>query len=178
MENMEYLRTLLDELSDYNNSGRLSKKPVYMDLFLEKTAASVQPVLQYLDIHFTLKLRHPLPVMEIDEVKLRQVLLNLLRNAQEAIEPPGEIRLSAYTDHKNFNICIWDNGCEIPPEYLSTLFEPFVTHKAQGTGLGLSIAKKVTEAHGGNILVQSDKKGTQFTLRLPLSSSSDIQGQL
>lgn len=168
MDNLDYLKALLDELSAYNNSCKLTKKAVPMDAFLQKTVGSMRPILEYLNIQFECHFSEPLPVMEIDETKLRQGILNLLRNASEAIKPPGKISFTALTEDQALSIIISDNGCGIPREYMDTLFEPFVTHKSGGTGLGLSIAKNVAEAHGGKISVNSKDSGTTFILRLPL----------
>lgn len=168
MENMEYLKTLLQDLSSYNNARRLSRQTVYMDIFLEKIAVSVRPVLQYLNIQFECRLRQPLPVLSIDEIKLKQAILNLIRNAEEAIHSPGKICLTAQTEGAFLCISVSDNGPGIPPEYLDTLFDPFVTHKSGGTGLGLSIVKNIAEAHGGSISVTSSDSGSAFTLRLPI----------
>ena len=175
-DNMEYLLALLQELSAYNNSGHLNRQAVYMDVFLEKLAASVRPVLQYLQIQFDCRLRQPLPVLYIDEVKLRQALLNLIRNAEEAIQPPGKICLSALAEEDGLCISVSDTGSGIPGEYLDTLFEPFVTHKTSGTGLGLSIVRTIAEAHGGTVSVQSGPEGTVFTIRLPYMDSAGPAG--
>lgn len=169
MDNMEYLKALLGELSAYNNSYKLNKAPIYMDVFLEKVAASVRPTLTYLNIDFDCHLRHPLPIMEIDEVKLRQALLNLIRNSEEAIEGTGKIQLQAFSDDTGFSIVITDSGSGIPEEYMETLFEPFITHKTGGTGLGLAITKNIIEAHKGRILVDSSPRGTSITLWFPVN---------
>lgn len=174
MDNMEYLKALLQDLSSYNNASRISPQTVYMDIFLEKVAASVRPVLQYLNIQFECRIRHPLPALSIDEIKIRQALLNLIRNAEEAIQSPGKIRLSAQTDGAFLCISVTDNGPGIPKEYLDTLFDPFVTHKPEGTGLGLSIVRTVAKAHGGTVSVQTGSSGTTFTLQLPLSPETSI----
>ncbi|MGI6069557.1 MAG: sensor histidine kinase [Blautia sp.] len=168
MDNMDYLKALLDELSSYNNSYKLNLSPVYMDAFLEKVAASVRPTLTYLDIELECRLRHPLPMLEIDEIKLRQALLNLIRNSQEAIDGPGKIQIEAYTEGPRLFLRITDNGCGIPEEYLDTLFDPFITHKTSGTGLGLAITKNIVEAHKGQISVESLPQMTAFTLCFPI----------
>lgn len=168
LDNMEYLINLLEELSSYNNSRRLSCKPVEMTPFLKKVASSFRTAPEYLNIHFEWEIPETLPVMNIDETKLRQALLNLLRNALEATESPGYIRLSSHIENDNLLISITDSGCGIPEESLSSIFQPFVTHKAEGTGLGLSIAQNVAEAHQGIITATSQKGQTSFTMCLPL----------
>jgi len=97
------------------------------------------------------------------------LLLNLLRNAKDAVHPKGSITLSAYLKDKEVVIEISDTGCGIPEEHIETIFSPFVTHKKDGTGLGLAIVQKAIAAHAGTIVVDSEPGiGTKFTVRLPI----------
>ena len=166
-DNMEYLKTLLNELSSYNNAKKLHLTAAYMDVLLEKVIASVRPTLDYLDIHLEYRICHPLPVMNIDETKLRQALLNLIRNAQEALSPGGHIKITGSCRDSNCVISISDDGPGIAPEHMDTIFDPFVTHKENGSGLGLAITKNIVTAHHGEIQVTSSPQGTTFTLLLP-----------
>lgn len=172
-ENLEYLTELLNELSNYNHADLLHLEPVNMTQFLMSVLASARPALDYLDITLQIHLDETLPTLSIDCLKMRQVLLNLLRNAQEAISPPGFIYVEAFCKNEKLFISIKDNGCGIPREYLRTLFEPFVTHKSGGTGLGLAIVKQVIEAHNGTIQVESiPGQGSCFTVILPAEASN------
>ena len=109
--------------------------------------------------------------------KLGHVFMNLLINAEQAIEEKGTIRLTTAMVIKGrgerdrfVEIVITDTGCGIPEENLSKLFDPFFTTKplGTGTGLGLSIVYESVKVHGGTIEVQSRKgEGTTFTILLP-----------
>ena len=104
-------------------------------------------------------------------MKLREAILNIVRNASEAIDEKGIISIGAQKQQGQLLLTITDNGCGIPEEYLPTLFDPFVTHKKEGTGLGLPIAKQVIEAHGGSICVSSRLgQGSSFQISLPLTT--------
>lgn len=105
-----------------------------------------------------------------DEDLLRQVFLNLILNAIEAMPHGGELRLAAETaPDGGIWITIADTGTGIPEEILPSIFDPFFTTKNKGTGLGLSIAHNAILAHSGSIEVQSRAgEGTCFFLRLPL----------
>jgi signal transduction histidine kinase len=105
--------------------------------------------------------------------ELEQILINLVKNAIEAIEDSGRKRGSVYvevTAGSEVELAIRDDGAGIPAERLETIFEPFFTTKApgRGTGLGLPVVKQLVAAHGGTIAVTSELgTGTRFSIRLP-----------
>jgi two-component system sensor kinase FixL len=106
-----------------------------------------------------------------DKVQIQQVLLNLLRNAVEAMEssPRRELAISTAPDQDGMlAISVADTGAGISPEIMSHLFQPFVTNKRQGMGVGLSISRTIVEAHGGQIGASPNPAGGttfRFTLR-------------
>jgi two-component system sensor kinase FixL len=106
-----------------------------------------------------------------DKVQIQQVLLNLLRNAVEAMEgsPTRELLISTASDKDGMiAISVTDTGPGIAPEMTSQLFQPFVTNKRHGMGVGLSISRTIVEAHGGQIEVEPNPVGGtifRFTLR-------------
>ena len=117
------------------------------------------------DIEFSSLIAPDLPSLTADRLKLHEAILNLLRNAREAISSAGSIRLEAVLKDQMLQITISDTGCGISPEYLDTIFDPFVTYKPNGTGLGLPIARGIIEAHHGSIAFlfpeeTSDSKNT------------------
>lgn len=169
-ENMTFLIDLLNELSKYNNAFQLNKETVDMNTYLQSVVNSVRPTLTYLNITLNYEAASPLPLMEVDRVKLREALLNIIRNASEAIQSEGLISIDAREKDGQLLLQISDDGTGIPEEYLPTLFDPFVTHKKEGTGLGLPIAKQVAQAHGGNICVTSvPGQGSSFLISLPVT---------
>ena len=112
----------------------------------------------------------PLPMILCHPAQLNQVFLNLLVNAGEAINPPGEIVLRSWCDGGSVYASVRDTGRGIPPEVVPRIFEPFFTTKevGQGTGLGLSIAYEIIATHKGELTVESVVgSGTTFTVKLP-----------
>ena len=106
--------------------------------------------------------------------RMLQVLLNLTQNSLGAMPNGGKLILKAVwmAKRKNVRIEISDTGRGIPEEAKPRLFDPFFTTKTRGTGLGLAIVRKIIEAHGGEVEVQSEEeKGTKVILVLPQSSS-------
>jgi len=114
---------------------------------------------------------------EHDAAQIEQMLVNLLFNAIQAIEGTGSVELRLEPRDGMAAITVSDTGRGIPPEQLDKIFRPFFTTKGQGTGLGLSLARRIVEAHGGQIEVSSVvQKGTRFTILLPLRKSSATAG--
>lgn len=168
ISNMQFLISLLNEISALNNASTLNKTYVNVYSFFQVFVDEMAPVLKERNIQLFLKKKTALPPLLLDLTKFRQVMLNLIRNSQDAIGQNGQITISLSFQNLSFYIEVEDNGCGIPDEYLPTLFEPFVTHKTNGTGLGLSIVKNIIEAHGGTIHAESlQGQRTRFILQLP-----------
>ncbi|HEY0095344.1 MAG TPA: ATP-binding protein, partial [Archangium sp.] len=105
----------------------------------------------------------------VDADQLRQVLINILRNAFQAAGPGGRVRVSLEGADELALLGVWDSGGSIPATDLSRIFEPFFSTREGGTGLGLSTAYSIVRAHGGNIRVSSSpREGTEFLIQLPL----------
>jgi two-component system sensor histidine kinase PilS (NtrC family) len=104
----------------------------------------------------------------VDPDQLRQVLINLLRNAVAAVGQDGTVRVRLEGHDHGAEIRIWDSGGSIPASDLTRIFEPFYTTRQGGTGLGLSTAHSIVHAHGGNLrATSSSSEGTEFVLELP-----------
>lgn len=111
----------------------------------------------------------PLTV-QADEGQLRQVFLNLFRNAREAMTSGGALKVSVSTEGREAVVRVEDTGPGLPPTVRERLFEPFFSTKARGTGIGLSLSRQIVEAHGGRIGIdESVQQGTAFVMRFPLS---------
>ena len=116
------------------------------------------------------KFRYLTPIT-IDKEQIKQVILNLLMNAIQAMPDGGQLELGGQIteDSRWVKLFIQDSGIGIPPEDMNKLFDPFFSTKEGGIGLGLSIAHRIIDQHGGKIEVESTPgKGTLFTLSLPI----------
>ncbi|CAN7452160.1 ATP-binding protein [Paenibacillus sp. LjRoot153] len=110
--------------------------------------------------------------MLMDQDKMIQLLLNMMKNACEAMEANGSIHIKLSRDQKNATLVIADNGPGIPSDQLEKIFHPFFTTKETGTGLGLSICYKIVQDHQGTLEVESELGiGTRFILTFPLAIS-------
>jgi two-component system sensor histidine kinase PilS (NtrC family) len=109
-----------------------------------------------------------LPPVPVDADQIKQVLWNVVRNALEATEPSGRLRIATGVEDGHLVVEIQDFGMGIPPDRQARLFEPFQTTKRDGAGLGLAIAHRIVTAHHGAIEVASEPgSGTRVRIRLP-----------
>jgi signal transduction histidine kinase len=123
-----------------------------------------------------------LPMIHGDRIQVEQVVLNLIRNAAEAISGAGQsagaIRLSAaiLAAPARIEIAVGDNGPGVPEHLADRMFEPMMTSKTEGLGLGLAISQTIVESHGGQIWLQSGRRGeTEFRFTLPLEPPHNLQ---
>jgi signal transduction histidine kinase len=115
----------------------------------------------------------PLPPVTFDPKQMHQVLINLLKNALEAMPRGGEITITTRVRGTNAEISIADTGEGMPPEVSANIFQPYFTTKEKGTGLGLAISQSIISEHGGSISVDSTPgRGTTFTILLPLEEAA------
>jgi len=113
-----------------------------------------------------------------DETQLKQVFLNIILNAAQAMEGNGKLTISTIFDKKQIKIKIADTGPGIPPEVMGKLFSPFFTTKEKGTGLGLAISYGIIERHQGKIDVETELgKGSTFVITLPVIVSEETAGE-
>jgi signal transduction histidine kinase len=108
-----------------------------------------------------------------DQGQIRQLLLNLLRNAKEAMHGGGELRVATRLEGSWAVVEVRDSGPGIPAVRLARIFDPFFTTKERGTGLGLALSQEIAQEHGGDLTCQSQVgEGATFTLRLPAQQAS------
>jgi two-component system sensor kinase FixL len=124
------------------------------------------------DVKITTELADDLPPVVMDRIQLQQVMINLMRNALEALENSSERHIVIRTRRPSpdfVQVSVTDTGPGVPPEILPNLFIPFSTTKAKGLGMGLTICKAIVEAHNGRIWVTAPKEGgSEFAFRLPV----------
>ena len=102
-----------------------------------------------------------------DSGKLQQIVMNLVRNAIEAVSPGGHITVELTGTHDHFTIRVQDDGPGIPPEVQKRIYEPFFSTKEGGTGLGMSIVHSLISLHGGTIEIDTGAHGTRFDITIP-----------
>lgn len=139
---------------------------------IEGTLELLAPEAMMSNIQFKLKFEEPSYFITCEKNQLKQVFLNVLKNAMEAMKDGGEIQISLRKGPDDeCVIAIQDQGCGIPKELLPRLGEPFYTLKEKGTGLGLMMCNKIIKQHHGSITFNSNgKEGTMVEIKLPSAS--------
>ena len=108
------------------------------------------------------------PPVLVDDVQVKQVFYNIVKNAMQAMDDEGILKIDTGVSERFVLISIEDNGSGIDPEKLGAIYEPFHTTKKEGTGLGMMIVQRIMRDHGGEISINSEpEKGTKITLRFP-----------
>lgn len=162
-------------LRAFVSKGTSSRKLESADKLVEAAMALALIGVAGRDIAVNYEAAGPAAKVDADPVQIQQVLVNLLRNAIDALvsEPPAShrqitIKASDLPDKGIVEFCVNDNGPGIALDVRDRLFDPFVTSKAQGMGMGLSVSRRIIEAHGGTIEAEtSPEEGTTFKVRLP-----------
>ena len=143
-------------------------EPTRLDDLAAELVDFFGPTARAADINIRLYPSPGVPPALLDRDLVRQALLNLMLNAEQAMPDGGEIVLQTRTEGDSVCLDVIDSGKGIDPEDLPKLFRPFHTTKPGGTGLGLATTRKIIRAHGGDVEVQSEPgRGTKFTIRLP-----------
>lgn len=175
------LRQAIEEMRDYAKPQPYQTATVPLPEIISEAQRLLQLDKRFRQVRLQVRAEAE-PVVTCDREKLKQVFINLLLNALEAVDPQTgciEVWVSA-TDTEAL-VEVRDNGCGIPADKLDRIWEPFYTTKGEtGTGLGLDLVRQIVTAHRGTIEVESEVgKGTTFTLRLPLSKplGSQREGQ-
>jgi nitrogen fixation/metabolism regulation signal transduction histidine kinase len=168
-----------EDLSEFLREQRDRISMIEDDSGEIEAATAVLPA--KVDLHF--ELPEGTAQVYMDRQMLRRALLNLIRNAGQAIEhsdePSGQVRVTLTTGASQHILDIDDSGPGIPEEMRQTVFDPYVTTKTEGTGLGLAIVKKIIVEHGGSITAQqSPLGGARMRVRLPTADSAAAQALL
>jgi signal transduction histidine kinase len=120
-------------------------------------------------VEINVKAAPHLPPLKADRNYLKQLLLNLILNGVQAMPEGGTLTLEAGRSNSHLSLWVTDTGIGIPEEMLPKIFEPYFTSKSNGSGLGLAIARRIAEAHGGTLTVESEVgNGSRFQASLPL----------
>ena len=147
----------------------LQLKAVSLNEVVERTLELLRPELDNRGITIKAKLARQLPQTPIDPTQTQQALLNLMKNAMQAMTRGGTLTLQTGENNEAAWVSVGDTGGGIPQEQINRIFEPFYTTKKQGTGLGLMIVQRIVRAHNGGIELDSHVgRGTTFRVWFPL----------
>jgi len=169
---VEAMKAMVNDFSSYARTPKMEAQPLRLDALV----AEVMDLYRSVDANggFVLRLQAPDAQIMGDPLRLRQVMHNLVKNAQEALngrsDPHVMVATSQVdgTEEPHIDLSVQDNGTGFDEELLGRIFDPYVTTKTKGTGLGLAIVKKIIEEHGGIIWAENVNGGARLVVRLPI----------
>jgi len=169
---------VVTDLLAFSRRSKPQRVPADLNKLVRSTLGLMDHKLKLINAQAILELQEDLPLVECDPSQIRQVILNLIFNAAEAMQAKGGGQLNIRTrllPEEQIELCVRDTGEGIAPENLSEIFTPFFTTKAEGkgVGLGLAVLYGIVKAHDGEVEVVSQRnQGTSFSVTLPLIAKS------
>lgn len=165
---VEALKSMVDDFSEYARPSKKQVENINLNRLIDEILALY--LLPTINIKTNFQIKDV--VINADPISIRQVLHNLIKNAQEAIADDGQIEIKLNKVLRNnseyVELAIYDNGSGLDKQQINNIFEPYVTTKVKGTGLGLAIVKKIIEEHGGIIWADTTyNHGAGFIIQLP-----------
>ncbi len=167
---------IVSDLLAFSRRSKPQRAPADLNKLVRTTLGLADHKLKLISAEVVLDLQESLPLVECDSSQIQQVILNLVLNGAQAMQPRGGGQLTIRTrlaDQDSVELCVQDTGEGVAPENLSKIFDPFFTTKAEGkgVGLGLAVLYGIVKAHEGEVEVTSQRDvGTTFTVTLPLKS--------
>jgi PAS domain S-box-containing protein len=172
---VNYSNKVINDLLDYS-------KEIHIDQQECSPRQLIAETLTMVNLPENIKIVNTLPDnprITVDPEKMQRVFINLTKNAIDALPHGGKISIKSKVIGDNIQISFSDNGTGINKEVLPKLFAPLFTTKAQGMGFGLAICKRIIEAHGGTISVNTVKdRGTAFVIKLPIEQTKQTGGEI
>lgn len=185
IEEVDRINDIIEGLLSFSKPGKPQTEQVNLASLLEQTLTLVSTAAKKCKIKIDFNFKAPEKQLKADPAQLKQVFLNIIMNAFQAMDEDGKLQISIESSKKErqfdsqalakFFITFQDNGMGIPKEDLEHVFDPFFTTKKDGTGLGLSISYGIIQQHGGEIEIESttadqnpDEHGTKVTVTLPI----------
>ncbi|MEM2081002.1 MAG: CHASE4 domain-containing protein [Candidatus Bathyarchaeia archaeon] len=169
-KDVQYSNKIINDLLEYSTAIRLDLRETTPKSLVTEALShvAIPKNIQLIDsTQDTLKIN-------VDVDKMKRVFINLIKNAIDAMPKGGQLAITSENVNGNVKFVFADTGMGISEKHLKRIFEPLFTTKARGMGLGLSICKRIVEAHGGTISVESvQNKGTTFTITLPIEPKLD-----
>jgi two-component system sensor kinase FixL len=168
---------VLDRLREFVRGGEFRRTLTEIEPLIDAAVSLTRTEAMQQEVEIDAKVDPDLPLVLADQVQIEQVLLNLLRNAMDAMEAANSKRRSIIVEARRnskhaIEISVADSGPGVAAEVTDTIFEPFVTTKPLGMGMGLSISRSIVESHGGKLrMVRSVRSGAIFIFDLPTAGA-------
>jgi len=167
------LEKILSNIMDFSKPLESVKVISQINEILENTCSLMEPYFKNSRINLIKKFDMKVPNIIMDPTRIKQVFLNLIKNAVESMPDGGRLVIETRVENEQVKINIVDTGEGMTTEILQNIFVPFFTTKVDGTGVGLSVSQKIVDDHGGHIKVKSELQGgTTFSIYLPIKNAT------
>jgi len=165
---------IMRRMRNFANLGSNKREEIEINRLIQEVLAILEHEFKRGRVRVDVRLAKDAPCIRCDAIQIQQVLVNLIRNAVEAMNDTEfddrVLTIEASVENEQVSVRISDAGCGIDPDKMDTLFKPFRSSKASGMGIGLSICRTIVEAHGGSISVEPNApRGTTFNFAIPLA---------
>ncbi len=171
---------IVSDLLAFSRRSKPQRAPADLNKLVRTTMGLADHKLKLISAEVVLDLQESLPLVECDSSQMQQVILNLVMNGAQAMQPRGGGKLTIRTrlipQEESVELCVQDTGEGIAPENMAKIFDPFFTTKPEGkgVGLGLAVLYGIVKAHEGEVEVTSQRnQGTTFTVTMPLKSQAN-----
>jgi signal transduction histidine kinase len=170
-KDIEYSNKIISDLLEYSKEMKLERKEVQVKTVIEE-AILLAKVPKNVQVDFSSATS---PKVKVDACKMKRVFVNIIKNSLDAMPTGGKLTVETKESAQWFTVAFSDEGTGLPEELMKDMWQPLFTTKAKGMGLGLPICKRIVEAHGGEISIQSQLgEGTTITITIP--SSFEVEG--
>jgi C4-dicarboxylate-specific signal transduction histidine kinase len=171
IEQVDRAAGVIQRLRELIGRGRIEQAPTRVATLLNEAYSICRPELERAHVDLDLRFVGDLPPVMADALQVEQVLLNLIRNAREALvqagRHDGRIVIEAARNGSDITITVTDNGPGLDPDLVGQPITPFTSTKADGLGLGLALSRSIVEAHGGKMSVDNLTSGLRVSFTLP-----------
>ncbi len=170
----DYMNKIVSDLQDYSRNIKPTREEADVESLLGDVVSSVDI---HGDVDVSIVLDEGLPDISVDETLMKRLFTNLILNAVQSMPDGGSLSIRGSLQGDDVVISVEDTGVGIREENLDEIFKPLFTSKAKGTGFGLPVCKRIVDAHGGTISVESEEGvGSTFTIKLPITHLSREDG--
>ena len=170
----DYMNKIVSDLQDYSRNIKPTREEADLEALMGDVVSSVDI---HGDVDVSIVLDEGLPDISVDETLMKRLFTNLILNAVQAMPDGGSLSIRGSLQGDDVVISVEDTGVGIREENLDEIFKPLFTSKAKGTGFGLPVCKRIVDAHGGTISVESEEGvGSTFTVKLPITHLSREDG--
>ncbi|MBU2063532.1 MAG: GHKL domain-containing protein [Candidatus Omnitrophica bacterium] len=174
---IDYASNVVTNILTFAKPTQLIYAPVDINGIIDETTHLISIQKKHVDIKLVKNYGSGMPQILIDVKQIKQVMINLITNALQAMPGGGQLTITTKLANEHLEIEVKDNGTGINKEDLDKIFTPFFTTKARGVGLGLSIVDSIIKKHAGSFEIKSEiGKGTIFIVKLPLKKENEERG--